>query len=202
MKDMVGLAAAVQPVAVAPEARPLLARCQAGDRVAFEQLFSQNAARVFRWAVLLGLSAHDAEDAAQEVLATAARRIGACAAEAALTSWLFQITRRVVANARRSAWVKRIFRPDDEADLEAAFERGEQGPIDEELTVRKCFARLSRAHAEVLLLAEVEGYTKPEIAALLGLPEGTVASRLRLAKEAFRKTWDEAVAAADEGGGR
>ena len=77
---MVGLSAVLEP-AGQPVGDSLLSRSQAGDRVAFELLVSKNANRVYRWAVLLGLSGPDAEDAAQEILATAARRIGTCEAE-------------------------------------------------------------------------------------------------------------------------
>jgi len=167
----------------------LLVACQQGDRVALERLLSQNAPRVYRWAVMLGLAAHDAEDAAQEVLATAARRIATCQSIESLPSWLFQITRRVVSNARRGAWVRRVFRRDD-AELEPAFERASGDP-EEELAVRRCFRRLSPMHAEVLLLAGVEGYTVPEVAVMLGIPEGTAASRLRLARAAFQRLWEE-----------
>jgi RNA polymerase sigma-70 factor (ECF subfamily) len=175
---------------VAEEAAPALLRaCQAGDRAALEQLFSAHAPRVYRWAVMLGLSAPDAEDAAQEVLATAARRISHIADAAALHAWLFQITRRIAANARRTAWVRRIVRREDDGE-ERAFEQAPQD-AERELAVRRCFRRLSRAHAEVLLLAGVEGYTVPEVARMLGIPEGTVASRLRLARAAFQKHWGD-----------
>jgi RNA polymerase sigma-70 factor (ECF subfamily) len=205
MKDMVGLSAvAERPVAIDDGegvSSALLSACQAGDRTALERLFTDQAPRVYRWAVLLGLSGADAEDVAQEVLATAARRIGTCEAEAALSSWLYQITRRVVANARRSAWVRRIFRRGEDDDAVPAFVGTAQVEPDTELAVRRCFKRLSVMQAEVLLLCEVEGYTRPEVAQMLGVPEGTVASRLRLARDAFRRQWQSDAAVVDEGGG-
>lgn len=177
----------------------LLAACQAGDRLALERLFLSVAPRVFRWAVLLGLSAQDAEDAAQETLAIAARDLRRCTAEAALTSWLFQITRRVASNSRRSAWIRRVFRSASEADDEAAFEGASGDDAEHELAVRRCFRLLSRPQAEVLLLADVEGYTRLEIAAMLELPQGTVASRLRLARESFRHHWESHTTSSSEG---
>lgn len=192
---MVGLSATIEP---AQTSRSLFVRSQEGDRYALEQLFTLQAPKVFRWAVLLGLSPAEAEDAAQEALAIAARRLGNCQAEAALTTWLYQILRRVVANSRRTAWVRRLFRPAPDA-LEPAFEADSPADTEAELAVRTCFQRLSPALAEVLLLHEVEGYTRPEISQILGLPEGTVASRLRLAKDAFRKHWDETPTPRREG---
>ncbi|MGC4119068.1 MAG: RNA polymerase sigma factor [Myxococcales bacterium] len=196
---MVGLSAVLDPVPQPPPGDSLLARSQAGDRFALEQLLSKNASRVYRWAVLLGLTGPDAEDAAQEILATAARRIAACEAEAALTSWLFQNHPA----DRRQRPAQRVV----QADVQAQGRGGARRRLrvrdpgrhrDGELAVRRCFKTLRPLHAEVLLLGEVEGYTRPEIAQMLGVPEGTVASRLRLAKDAFKKRWDELASA---GGG-
>jgi RNA polymerase sigma-70 factor, ECF subfamily len=187
-------------VASRAENRGTLEACKAGDRMALERLFLSLAPRVYRWAVLLGLSAEDAEDAAQESLAIAARQIEHCAAEAALSSWLFQITRRVAANSRRSAWIRRVFRSASGADDEPAFERASCQDAEHEVAVRRCFRLLSRPQAEVLLLADVEGYTRLEIAGMLGVPEGTVASRLRLAREAFKLHWEAHSSISSEGG--
>jgi RNA polymerase sigma-70 factor (ECF subfamily) len=164
----------------------LLERCRAGDEAAWRELFARWAGPVYRWSVLLGLSASDAEDAAQEVLATAARRIARCEDERALGSWLFQIARRVVANHRRRAWVRRWVGGDDPLD-HAAF------TVDPatELAARRCLARLPREQAEVLVMHEVAGLTREECARVLGIPAGTVGSRLRRAMAAFRALWDE-----------
>jgi RNA polymerase sigma-70 factor, ECF subfamily len=166
----------------------LLQACQAGDQEAWARLFLERSGQVYRWAVFLGLSRVEAEDAAQEVLATAARRIHTCRAEEAMTSWLFQITRRVVANVRRLGFVKRIVLAEDA--LSPAFEHAGGDDAELELAIRRCLRKLTALHVEVLVLAEVEGHTREEVAALLGIPAGTVASRLRLAREAFRKQWD------------
>ncbi|HEY3452338.1 MAG TPA: RNA polymerase sigma factor [Myxococcales bacterium] len=194
------MSAVLDPAPQQPVGPTLLARSQGGDRVALEQLLARNANRVFRWAVLLGLSAADAEDAAQEILATAARRIATCEAEAALSSWLFQITRRVVSNVRRGAWFRRMFKPKTGSEHAAAFESPTAADAEMELAVRRCFQKLNPMHAEVLLLGEVEGYTRPEMARMLGIAEGTVASRVRLAKDAFKKRWDDTLAEVEGGG--
>lgn len=167
----------------------LVARCQAGDPLAWRRLFEERAPQIYRWAVFLGLGPRDAEDAAQEALAVAARRIHACHGDQVLTSWLYQITRRVVANVRRRRWY-RVFLRGDESHV-PAFDYTSAEGSERELDVRRCLARLPRAQREVLVLADIDGYTRPEIAAMLRLPEGTVASRLRLAREAFRAHFGE-----------
>lgn len=174
----------------------LLERCQAGDADAWKQLFEARSAQVYRWAVLLGLGPADAEEAAQEVFAVAARRIETCHSDEALGAWLFQIARRVVANQRRSGWFRRAIL--GEESLKPAFTATEAPETAKELAVRKCLGKLPREQAEVLVLMEIEGYTREEVADMLGLPPGTVASRMRLAKKAFQKHWQELEEAAGE----
>ncbi|HLV59826.1 MAG TPA: RNA polymerase sigma factor [Fredinandcohnia sp.] len=174
----------------------LLERCQAGDASAWNQLFRERSGQVYRWAVLLGLNPADAEEAAQEVFAIAARRIDTCHADDALGSWLFQITRRVVANARRSGWLKRALF--GEKPLEPAFGPAESPETAKEIAVRACLAKIPREQAEVLVLMEVEGHTREEVADILGLPPGTVASRARLGRKAFLRHWQEMQEAAGD----
>jgi RNA polymerase sigma-70 factor (ECF subfamily) len=153
-------------------------------------LITARAAQVYRWAVLLGLPPFEAEDASQEVFAVAARRIATCHAEAALTSWLFQITRRVCANHRRAACWRRWLGLGRDGEGLAAFEPAARGSAADELAVRACLARLPPRLAEVLILLDVEGLTREEAAAALDLPAGTVASRLRQARLAFEALWE------------
>jgi RNA polymerase sigma-70 factor (ECF subfamily) len=166
----------------------LLERCKAGEEDAWRELFDQRVDQIYRWTVLLGLSPPDAADAAQEVLATAARRIHTCRAEEAVTSWLYQIARRVAANHRRRCWWRRLVRIEDPMES-AALEQESTANQERELEIRRCLARLPRPQVEVLILIDVEGFTRAEVARILNIPQGTVASRLRLAETAFRTHW-------------
>jgi RNA polymerase sigma-70 factor (ECF subfamily) len=173
----------------APDGCALVDACRAGEEAAWRRLITARAGQVYRWAVLLGLGVGDAEDAAQDVFAVAARRIGSCRADRALTSWLFQITRRVCANHRRRAWWRRWVGLSS-ADV-AAFEPPVTPTGANELAVRACLERLPPRLAEVLVLLDIDELTREEAAAALGIPAGTVASRLRLAREAFERLWNE-----------
>lgn len=167
-----------------------LAGCQAGDPASIRQFFTAHAPRVYRWALFRGLSPADAEDTAQEVLVIASRRFETCSSEAAVTSWLFQITRRVVANGRRKRWVRDVF--SSSGAMEAGLEHPHDGgaSLQFEIDMRRCLAKLPAAQAEVLILFEVDEFTRDEVAAMLGVPAGTVASRLRVARAAFRAVWE------------
>lgn len=160
-----------------------LAQLRAGDRAAWQQLFSAYAGRIYRWAMLRGLSSADAEELAQETLAVAWRRIGRCRAPEALTTWLYQITRRLVANHHRKAWVRRVLLGADTPQIAV------DALPDDALTARRLLATLPADLAEVLILRDVEGYTRDEVASLLSLQPGTVASRLRRARAAFGAAW-------------
>jgi len=188
----------------APARAGLLEGCRAGDRGSWHRLFRERADQIYRWEVLLGLSPADAEDAAQEVLAVAARRICDCRTEEGLAAWLFQIARRVAANARRRAWWRKVFWPGrarPEAP-EPAFEHSDSRDVELEHAVRATLARLPEAQAAALVLVEVEGYTREEAASALGIRPGTVASRVRLARQAFSRHWQGPPGEQDPRAGR
>lgn len=163
----------------------LFEACRSGEQAAWTRLFHQVSDRTYRWAVLRGLRPPEAEDAAQEVLAIAYRRFDTCACPAALDAWLYQITRRVVANTHRRVWWRRVL---PMTPPEPAFVPHEAGR-EAEMSVRTCLARLPTKQAEVLMLSDIEGYTRIEVAQMTGASPGTVASRLRLARAAFRTHW-------------
>ena len=175
----------LEPRSEAPAEASLLQRCQAGDQSAWRELFRARAAQIYRWCVFLGLGSADAEDAAQEVLATAARRIGRCRAEEALIAWLYQITRRTAANFRRRRWLRGFVSSDRDPQAAAAFVHDSRPAVEAELELRQLLRRLPRGQAEVMILVEIEGFTQQEAAAMLKIPPGTVASRLRLARKAL-----------------
>ena len=175
---------------VAVEHIGLLDRCKAGDEAAWRELFTRRAGQLYHWAVLLGLAAADAEDAAQEALVIAARRIQTCAAEEAMTSWLYQIMRRVASNHRQKRWLQRWIGGGFTMD-EGAFVHAQAGDRTLELTARSCLAQLPREQAEILVMREVVGLSQKDCARILGVPQGTVASRLRRAQKAFRERWGE-----------
>ncbi len=169
----------------------LLEDCQAGNEAAWRRFFQRYARGVYRWAVMLGLPPAEAEDAAQEVLAVAIRKIKQCREEEGLKPWLFRITKHIVANARRKAWFRRGVLKGEAP--EPAFDTGSLPSRESEISVRHCLNRLPVKQREVLILSDVEGHTREEVAGILGIPAGTVASRLRLARRGFLKEWERST---------
>jgi RNA polymerase sigma-70 factor (ECF subfamily) len=142
---------------------------------------------VLGWCARLGGPKVDAEDAAHDVLIVMLDRLPSLRQPGAFPSWLFGITRRVLAKHRRQAWVKRWvpgFVPDS-ADPDASPYREAQ-LSETSRRVQEALELLPPAQREVLVLCDLEERTDLEVSELLGIPLGTVKSRLRLARTKFR----------------
>lgn len=178
-------AAETIPQVTEPE---LIARVLAGDSVAGRVLYDAHAPRVFRLAHRLTGDEDLARELTQETFVRAFRQLGGFRGDAALSTWLHRITVTVTANAMRK--VRRL--RDRETDLEE-LERVRPlaaGPRAVNPDVRERLARAIDALPEIyrvtLLMHDLEGYTHPEIAAVLGVAEGTCKSRLSVARSRLR----------------
>ncbi len=67
------------------------------------------------------------------------------------------------------------------------------------LEVAQALERLSPTHREVLTLAYVQGFAPHEIAAILGIPAGTVKSRMSYARRAFQQQFRREEATKEQG---
>jgi RNA polymerase sigma-70 factor (ECF subfamily) len=153
------------------------------DRAAFAELFGRYAVRVKAFALRAGASVHDADELAQEVMVSVWRRASTFdPARAAASTWIYAIARN-----RRIDMFRRVnrpppdpedplFQPDPEPDGAAALSQ-----IEREAMVREGLATLSPEQRVVLDLAFYEGLSHSDIAERLGVPLGTVKSRIRLA---------------------
>ena len=136
------------------------------------RFYRDHAGRVLGWAIRLGGSRVDAEDIAHDVFAVAVRRLREFRGEAETTTWLFAITRKVVANARRRAavrqWVGLDSVPELPSDVEGADEQ--LASRRRRVTVQRALDRLPRAQREAVALVDLEGLSAVDASALLGVP--------------------------------
>jgi len=141
---------------------------------------------VLRWCSRLGGPTVDPEDAAHDVLITVLTRMHTLRDPAAFPSWVFGITRRTLAWHRRKAWVRRWV-PGLSLDLPSNEEPPEGAAAAHELQVRvrALLEHLPAELREVLILCDLEERPDEAVAELLGLPTGTVKSRLRRARQRF-----------------
>jgi len=164
------------------------------DRAAFATLFAHFAPRVKSYMMRLGAAPDVAEELAQETLLTVWRRAAAYdASRAAVSTWVFTIARNLrIDLARREG---RRTRPEDPSD-----EAPPPETPDGLLTAAQDGARIAAALAtlppeqiEVVRMAFFADRPHSEIAAGLGLPLGTVKSRLRLAMARLRTSLGDAT---------
>src|SRR5262245_60913711 len=154
------------------------------DQEALATLISRHGPMV--WGVCRRvLNHHDAEDAFQATFIVLVRKAASIAQREAVGNWLYGVAHQTALQARRSAARRgaREVQVTEMADAEASPERwGELQPLlDVELS------RLPDHYRTVIVLSDLEGRTRKEVAAQLGCPEGTVASRLVRARSMLAK---------------
>ncbi len=159
-----------------------------GDRLALEALCADWSPIVVQWCARLGGPRVDAEQAAQEVFIVLLRRLGTIDGPEKLSAWLFAVTRRVLAQQRRLAWGAR-WEPEADADRLGGGPSPGHAAVDSAsigVAVRAMIAELPPPLREVLVLCDLDERTDDDVAALLGVPAGTVKSRLRRARFLLR----------------
>jgi len=164
-------------------------RARAGSPDAFRELVERSHETVFRLAAALLGDRDEAADVTQETYVRAWERLGELRDPAAVTGWLCRIARNV-ARDRRGSWWARIRAPLDAATERRAAASEPPAPTPHDaLEAREAAGAVQRAlrllpekHRAVLVLREVEGMSYDEIALALGVPVGTVESRLHRAR--------------------
>jgi RNA polymerase sigma-70 factor, ECF subfamily len=148
---------------------------------AAEQLYRENYEFVWRNARRLGASDDWVDDAVHEVFLVATRRLAEFEGRSSARTWLFAITFRLVQRLRRDrarqrSHAARYVReaPPGVADAARQNEAAEY--------LRYLLSLLPEAQRVVLILAELEGFSSAAVAESLGIPAGTVDSRLRAAR--------------------
>jgi RNA polymerase sigma-70 factor, ECF subfamily len=158
------------------------------DVEAFRKLFQAYAPRVKAYMMRQGADANSAEELAQETLLTVWRKAGLYSGEkGSATTWIYTIARnlRIDRLRREMAWQPLPEGQDEQAseDLTPDEEVSEK---ERRERVRAALAELPADQSEVVTLSYIEGLSHSEIAERLGLPLGTVKSRMRLAYQKIR----------------
>jgi RNA polymerase sigma-70 factor, ECF subfamily len=142
--------------------------------------------QLFHVCLRVACDATDAEDALQEAYLDVLRGVGAFRGESRLSTWLFQIAVRAALRTRH----RRRRRP--LADLGDHEPGGGADPVaaaierEHATALLAAIAELPAAQRSVLGLASLQGMSNADVAAVLGIPVGTVGSRLFEAKQRLR----------------
>ena len=156
------------------------------DRAGFTAVYRAELPWVVSTLRRLGVAAPDLQDAAQKVFTEVWRQRGAYDRARPLRPWLFGFAYRVVGDYLRGAWRRRaVFDGVDDARDER---EGADEAVDAARNRRLVIAALEALDLDrraVFVMCDIDGASAPDAAAALGIPLGTVYSRLRLAREDF-----------------
>jgi len=169
---------------------------ESADRSAFAALFRHFAPRLKSFLVRSGSSDAVAEELVQEAMVQLWRRAGSFdPARAQLSTWLYTIVRNLridhhrrqigVAESEAEAFDADVLGADADMEPEAQMLAAQR-----ERGIRRALAALPPEQAQVLRLSFYEEHAHPAIAKALGIPLGTVKSRIRLAVAQLRRLLD------------
>lgn len=183
--------------------RALLRRVATGDERAFEELYARHGHALLAYAERLLGDRGRAEEALQDTFVAVWQGAGAFEGRSTVRTWLFGICRRQALARARDRTVPHL--PVDVAhDLPAAAPGPETVALAraDARAVGAALARLPAAHREILHLMFGAGLGQREIAAVLGIPVGTVKSRLFHARAALARALPVTALAGSSGEGR
>jgi RNA polymerase sigma-70 factor (ECF subfamily) len=171
----------------------LISRAAGGDAAAFQALVERHRSMVYRVAYQFGGNHHDAEDITQEVFIKVYRSLDRFRQDAQLTSWLYRIVMNACIDHRRrhqpvgsapfgeEAELRLLNTPEETPDPEARAYAGELGQV-----LEAEINRLPKGQRVVFVMRHHQGLKLGEIAAALGLAEGTVKRQLHAAVHRLR----------------
>ncbi len=190
------------PAAPAPPEDELIRRCLGGAPEAFSCLVTRYRDRVFNAVLRICRSRDDAEEIAQEAFLTAYEKLAAFRGGSSFYTWLFRIAvNRALTRCRKAAKTRTVslFGPGDDT-VRGGSRRPERIPGPAETAPDRAVAdaeaaRLVAAAVDaldpqlraVVVLRDMEDMKYREIAGVLGIPAGTVKSRLHEARRILRQ---------------
>ncbi|MGE0594185.1 MAG: RNA polymerase sigma factor [Vicinamibacterales bacterium] len=182
-------ASSAQPQAI----DEIIERCLRGDQAAWESIVRLHWRRVFNIAYKFVGTREQAEDLAQDIFLKLFRSLGSFDRRANFQTWLVSVSRNLCIDHYRSVRKERetIRRDVDPSDLQprsrtasphASLEQQDRVDL-----LRTALARLTPALRSAVVMRDLQELTYQEIADRLGLPEGTVKSRINRGRAELSK---------------
>ena len=157
----------------------LLAAHLAGDRTAFGELVTRHERRIYGLCLRILGNREDAEDATQEAFVGALRRAGTFRREAAFSTWLYRIAVNAATDqARRRGRARTVPLEAEEARHATPSGGDPSGAVTTALTVQTALSRVPEDFRVALILCDSYGFGHAQAAEILGIPVGTVKSRV------------------------
>jgi RNA polymerase sigma-70 factor (ECF subfamily) len=174
--------------------RRIIAECLGGRREAFGELVTRYQTRLYNAAIRLVDGPEDAADVVQDAFLNAFQSLHSFKGDAEFFTWLYRIafnTAISLKRKKRAAVSLDAGRPDGKIEPDDPSEFVRPGAVlertEDERQLHAAIARLSHEHREVLVLKDLDGLKYEDIAEVLGVPIGTIRSRLHRARLELRE---------------
>ena len=182
---------------VTQDDRRLIAEVLAGNTAAFGLLVSRYQDRLFNVAYRVLDNADDAADVVQDVFVNAYQSLRTFKGDSELFTWLYRIAfNTAISFKRRRRGAVRIDGHGGEGGIDPEDRSTDTAPdasmqrSEDERVLAEAMAKLSPEHRVVLVLKDIDGLKYEEIAESMGVPIGTVRSRLHRARLELRSLLD------------
>ncbi len=159
----------------------LVQAAQRGEVAALDALLDAHRERVLNLAFQILRDRDAAEDAAQEAFVRAFAKIGEFRGKARFSTWIYRVALNVCLEKRRQIKVEAAF---DEEIAPSCDAR-----VESKMALDVALQKLSQEWRVALVLREWHELSYEEMALVLGVPIGTVRSRLHHARAEFRRIW-------------
>jgi len=167
----------------------LVRRFLSGDRAAFAALVERHERRVYNLALRMTGKEEDARDASQEAFLTVLRKLSSFRGEAAFTTWLHRVTVNACYDLLRKRQRQPLLeRGDDDLprpEPPPAPDHADEAALS--IDVRRALLEVPEDFRAVMILHDVQDLPQEEVAAILGIPVGTVKSRLHRGRVALAR---------------
>lgn len=198
---------ATPPPGVSRHALDLLQKAQAGDRGAYGQIVAAYQDRLYNAVVRLVGDREEAQEITQEAFTKGLEKVGSFRGDASPYTWLFRIAVNLAISQLRKVQRQRTFsldsssyagngRADDDTQASSLIDRvaqsHEANPAqaaenrERDQHVIEALGRLDAEYRAVLVMRDIDGFDYQHMADMLGLPLGTLKSRLFRARLALR----------------
>ncbi len=185
----------------AEEDRALIARAQAGDKVAFRRLVERHQRRAFAIALGLVRDENDARELVQDAFLRVYKSLGSFQGGSSFFTWLYRIITNLSIDlirkpGRQTTDIKDAqLELDESSDFDLPFlsrfdgadpaDDGRRGEIAERL--RAALDALPSYHRAVIVMREIEGLSYEEMAQVMDVSKGTIMSRLFHARQKLQR---------------
>jgi RNA polymerase sigma-70 factor (ECF subfamily) len=157
----------------------LLAAHLRGDRTAFAELMAKHERRIYGLCLRILGNREDAEDATQEAFIGALGRAGTFGGDAAVSTWLYRIAVNAATDqARRRGRARTVPLEAEEASSAAPSGGDPSGAVATAMTVKAALRLVPADFRIALILCDLYGFGHAQAAEILGVPIGTVKSRV------------------------